>query len=82
MKGFFDGCQFWLASHFHRYEAARQLGVRHQEFWCAIQPGLKEDAFGYASTRAAGCGRLRDDPSYPVGRLADASTQAAAGKRP
>lgn len=54
MKVFFDGCQFWLASHVHRYEAARQLGARHQEFWCAIQPGLKEDAYGYASTRAAG----------------------------
>ena len=40
MKVFFDGCQFWLASHFHRYEAARRLGARHQEFWCEIQPGL------------------------------------------
>ena len=53
MKVFFDGCTFWLASHLHRYEAVRQLGVRHQEFWCAIQPGLKADALRYASTRAA-----------------------------
>ncbi|MBB3259015.1 hypothetical protein F4827_003889 [Paraburkholderia bannensis] len=49
MKVFFDGCQFWLASHFHRYEAARRLGARHQEFWCEIQPGSKDDALRYAS---------------------------------
>lgn len=49
MKVFFDGCQFWLASHFHRYEAARRLGARHQEFWCEIQPGSKDHAVRYAS---------------------------------
>ncbi|SOE87133.1 hypothetical protein SAMN05446935_7695 [Burkholderia sp. YR290] len=67
MKVFFDGCKFWLASQFHRYEAARQLRARHQEFWCKIQPGSKGDALRYASTRAAGCMRLRDAPSYPAG---------------
>jgi hypothetical protein len=66
MKVFFDGCKFWLAGHFHRYEAARQLGACYQEFWCAIQPGLKADALRYASTRAAGSMRSRDDPSYPA----------------
>jgi hypothetical protein len=49
MRVFFDGCTFWLASHFHRYEAARCLGARHQEFWCEIQPGEKDDAVRYAS---------------------------------
>ena len=49
MKVFFDGCQFWLASHFHRYEAARRLGARHQEFWCEIQPGPRDHAVRYAS---------------------------------
>jgi hypothetical protein len=49
MMVFFDGCQFWLASHFHRYEAARRLGARHQEFWCEIQPGPKDHAVRYAS---------------------------------
>ena len=67
MKVFFDGCKFWLASHFHRYEAARQLGARHQEFWCEIQPGLKGDALRYASTRAARGTGLREAPSYPAG---------------
>lgn len=46
MKVFFDGCRFWLASHFHRYEAARRLGARHQEFFCEIMPGRKADATG------------------------------------
>ncbi|WP_423396496.1 hypothetical protein [Burkholderia sp. LMG 21824] len=46
MKVFFDGCRFWLASHFHRYEAARRLGARHQEFFCEIVPGRKADAAG------------------------------------
>jgi len=49
MKVFFDGCHFWLASHFHRYEAARRLGAPQQEFWCEIQPGLKDHAVRYAS---------------------------------
>ena len=49
MTVFFDGCRFWLAGHFHRYEAARRLGARHQEFWCEIQPGSKGDAVRYAS---------------------------------
>lgn len=44
MKVFFDGCQFWVASHFHRYEAARRLDARHQEFWCEIQTGSKDHA--------------------------------------
>lgn len=44
MKVVFDGCRFWLASHFHRYEAARRLGARHQEFWCDIESGSKDDA--------------------------------------
>ncbi|MCA8423252.1 hypothetical protein LGN30_08625 [Burkholderia seminalis] len=52
MKVFFDGCRFWLASHFHRYEAARRLGARHQEFWCEIAPGPKDDAVRYASSVA------------------------------
>jgi hypothetical protein len=67
MKVFFDGCKFWLAGHFHRYEAARQLGARHQEFWCEIQPGSKGDALPYASTRAASCMRARYAPSYSAG---------------
>lgn len=33
VKVLFDGCQFWLASHFHRCEAPRCLGARHQELW-------------------------------------------------
>ncbi|WP_157776456.1 hypothetical protein [Burkholderia stabilis] len=41
MRVFFDGCRFWLASHVHRYEAARRLGARHQEFCCEIKPGPK-----------------------------------------
>jgi hypothetical protein len=49
MKVFFDGCHFWLASHSHCYEAARRLGARRQEFWCEIQPGLKDHAVRYAS---------------------------------
>ncbi|TDG03436.1 hypothetical protein E1N52_34930 [Paraburkholderia guartelaensis] len=49
MKVFFDGCQFWLASHLHRYEAACRLGARHQEFWCEIEPGTKDDAWRHAS---------------------------------
>ena len=67
MKVFFDGCKFWLAGHFHRYEAARQLGARHQEFWCEIQPGSKGDALRYVSTSAASGMRLRCDPSCPAG---------------
>ncbi|MFP3708575.1 hypothetical protein SB783_31645 [Paraburkholderia sp. SIMBA_009] len=51
MKVFFDGCQFWLASHFHRHEAARRLDAFHQEFWCEIQPGQKAHAVRYASAR-------------------------------
>lgn len=54
MKVFFDGCRFWLASHFHRHEAARRLGVRHQEFWCEIEPGSKDDSVRHAS-RVSGC---------------------------
>ncbi len=52
MKVFFDGCRFWLASHFHRYEAARRLGARHQEFWCEIAPGPRDDAVRHASSVA------------------------------
>ncbi|MCG5076601.1 hypothetical protein [Paraburkholderia tagetis] len=66
MKIFFDGCQFWIASHFHRYEAARRLGARHQEFWCEIQPGPKDHAVRYAS-RIPGILRFRRDPSTPAG---------------
>jgi hypothetical protein len=44
MKVVFDGSRFWLASHLHRYEAARRLGVRHQEFWCDIVSGSKDEA--------------------------------------
>ncbi|MBB2983968.1 hypothetical protein FHX57_007189 [Paraburkholderia tropica] len=51
MKVFFDGCQFWLASHFHRHEAARRLDAFHQEFWCDIQPGQKAHAVRHASER-------------------------------
>ncbi|MEK6290920.1 MAG: hypothetical protein V4793_05940 [Paraburkholderia tropica] len=47
MKVFFDGCRFWLASHFHRYEAARRLGANHQEFWCDIEPGSRDHARRY-----------------------------------
>jgi len=49
MKVFFDGCRFWLAGHFHRYEAARRLGARHQEFWCDIEPGSKDAALRWAT---------------------------------
>ncbi|QYD67069.1 hypothetical protein KZJ38_11690 [Paraburkholderia edwinii] len=52
MKVFFDGCHFWLASHFHRYEAARRLGARYQEFWCEIERGSMDHAVRYASTFA------------------------------
>lgn len=66
MKVRFDGCQFWLASHFHRYEAARRLGARHQEFWCEIQPGPKDHTLRYTS-RMPGVMRFRRDPSAPAG---------------
>ena len=49
MKVFYDGCRFWLAGHFHRYEAARRLGARHQEFWCDIEPGSKDAALWWAT---------------------------------
>ncbi|MBB2926559.1 hypothetical protein [Paraburkholderia silvatlantica] len=65
MKVFFDGCQFWLASHFHRHEAARRLGARHQEFWCEIRPGPKDHAVRYAS-RIRSVMRLCRDSSAPV----------------
>ncbi|MFP6557087.1 hypothetical protein WJ542_01920 [Paraburkholderia sp. B3] len=66
MKVFFDGCQFWLASHFHRYEAARRLGARHQEFWCEIQPGPKDHAVRYASG-PPGMMRFRNERSTTGG---------------
>ncbi|MFA8357016.1 hypothetical protein [Burkholderia ubonensis] len=66
MKVFFDGCRFWLASHFHRYEAARRLGARHQEFWCEIKPGPKDDAVRYASSVSSAM-HLRHDPSTSAG---------------
>lgn len=49
MTIFFDGCQFWLASHAHRYQAARLLGACHQEFWCDVRSGTSNDAVQYAS---------------------------------
>ena len=49
MEVFFDGCRFWLASHVHRYQAARLLGACHQEFWCDIRAGTRNDAIQYAS---------------------------------
>ncbi|WP_061162536.1 hypothetical protein [Caballeronia temeraria] len=58
MKVFFDGCRFWMASHAHRYQAARVLGACHQEFWCDIQSGTHNDAVHYAS-RTASAGRTR-----------------------
>ncbi|MFA8391167.1 hypothetical protein [Burkholderia ubonensis] len=66
MKVFFDGCRFWLASHFHRYEAARRLGARHQEFWCEIKPGPKADAVRYASSVSSFM-HFRHDPSTSAG---------------
>ena len=67
MKVFFDGCKFWLASQFHRYEAARRVGARYQEFWCEIQPGSKSDALRYASARTTSSARARYDPSISAG---------------
>ncbi|WP_347469735.1 hypothetical protein [Burkholderia stagnalis] len=66
MRVFFDGCRFWLASHFHRYEAARRLGARHQEFWCEIRPGPKDDAVQYASS-VSGFMHFRHDASTSAG---------------
>ncbi|WP_155635980.1 hypothetical protein [Burkholderia stagnalis] len=66
MRVFFDGCRFWLASHFHRYEAARRLGARHQEFWCEIKPGPKDDAVRYASS-VSGFMHFRHDASTSAG---------------
>ncbi|WP_155754511.1 hypothetical protein [Burkholderia stagnalis] len=66
MRVFFDGCRFWLASHFHRYEAARRLGARHQEFWCEIKPGPKDDAVRYASS-VSGFVHFRHDASTSAG---------------
>ncbi|MCG5078815.1 hypothetical protein [Paraburkholderia tagetis] len=66
MKVFFDSCQYWLASHFHRYEAARRLGARHQEFWCEIQPGPKGHAVRYASGIPS-LMRFHRDPSARAG---------------
>jgi len=61
-KVFFDGYRFWLASHFHRHEAARRPGVGHQEFWCEIEPGSKGDAGRYAS-RISNFMRFRNERS-------------------
>ncbi|WP_157636087.1 hypothetical protein [Burkholderia ubonensis] len=66
MRVFFDGCRFWLASHFHRYEAARRLGARHQEFWCEIKPGPKDDAVRYVSSVSSFM-HFRHDPSTSAG---------------
>ncbi|RQR49176.1 hypothetical protein DIE19_32050 [Burkholderia sp. Bp9126] len=66
MRVFYDGCRFWLASHFHRYEAARRLGARHQEFWCEIRPGPKDDAVRYASS-VPGFMHFSHDPSASAG---------------
>lgn len=62
MKVFFDGCRFWLASHVHRYQAARLLGARHQEFWCDIQAGTSNDAVQYASRITGGSRKCQNAP--------------------
>jgi hypothetical protein len=48
MKVFFDGCSFWIASHFNRYEAALRAGAVHAEFWCDIKRGTKGDAINFS----------------------------------
>lgn len=62
MTIFFDGCQFWLASHAHRYQAARLLGARRQEFWCDIQAGTSNDAVQYASRITGGSRKCQNAP--------------------
>ena len=47
LTAFFDGCSFWVASHFNRYEAARRADARHCEFWCDIRQGTKRDAINF-----------------------------------
>ncbi|MEX3948973.1 hypothetical protein AB4Y40_14650 [Paraburkholderia sp. EG287B] len=58
MKVFFDGCQFWVASHLHRYLAARRLDASHQEFWCEIEPGWSISAVEYALSNLGSGGDL------------------------
>lgn len=48
MKVFFDGCQSWVASHLHRYLAARRLSASHLEFWCKIELGRSVSGVEYA----------------------------------
>lgn len=45
MTVFFDGCYFWVASLFHRYEAGLCAG--YCEFWCDIKRGTKSDAINF-----------------------------------
>jgi hypothetical protein len=47
LTAFFDGCSFWVASHFNRFEAARRAGAHHCEFWCDIRQGTKRDAINF-----------------------------------
>ncbi|MCP3727741.1 hypothetical protein M3I53_32245 [Paraburkholderia sp. CNPSo 3272] len=63
MKVFFDGCQFWVASHLHRYLAARRLDASHQEFWCEIEPGCSVSAVEYARSKPGFGGDLRLPPT-------------------
>jgi hypothetical protein len=53
LTAFFDGCSFWVASHFNRYEAARRVDARHCEFWCDIKQGTKRDAINFGKGAAA-----------------------------
>lgn len=53
MTVFFDGCLFWVASHFHRYESAVRAEAPHCEFWCDISRGTKGDAINHAKGVAA-----------------------------
>ncbi|MBN3812859.1 hypothetical protein [Paraburkholderia sp. Ac-20347] len=61
MKVFFDGCRFWLASHFHRYKAARHLTPP----WCQASGILVSDSTGIERRRLATCDQAHQLISTP-----------------
>ncbi len=68
---FFDGAVYWLADGFHRYHAARGLGLA--EFDCDVRQGGLRDAVLHAvgANDAHGIQRTREDKERAVKRLLD-----------
>ena len=52
MTVFFDQLYFWVASHFHRYEAALRGHSPYCEFWCDIKQGSKQAAIDFCRKSA------------------------------